>query len=82
MMVLESHPAYFSQAEMEANFDPPQYPERETWEVTLSEMKKAILNEDILKARVLMYGLEYEVRRAKLADYKKGLEDGMKPLPF
>ena len=82
MMVLESHPAYFSQVEMEANFDPPQHREREPWEVTLSKMKKAILDGNVLGARRLMYDLQFEVERAKMAEYKRGVKHALMPLPF
>ena len=82
MIALESTSAYFSPSEMEANFDAPQYLEREDWEVTLSRMKEAILDRNILKARLLMYSLEREILEAKVLEYKKGVEHGSLPLPF
>ena len=82
MLVLESQPTYFSPVEVEANFDAPQYPEREEWELTLSEMKEAILEQKFLQARLLMYSLERKILAAKMEAYNDGFKQGSLPLPF
>jgi len=82
MFVLEANSPYFSSSEIEANFDPPQCRELEPWEVRLEAMKKAILAQDFLKARKLMYSLESEVVKSKMEAFNDGYEKGSLPLPF
>jgi len=82
MIVLEPTSPYFSQSEMEANYDPPQCRELEKWEVTLSILKKAILLQDISKARKTMYALEGEIFKSKIDSFNDGYEKGSLPLPF
>jgi hypothetical protein len=82
MIALDIQEAYFSPEEMEANLDAPLYPEREAWELTLSKIKEAILDRNILKARLLSYSLEREILEAKALEYRRGFQHGSLPLPF
>jgi hypothetical protein len=72
----------FIQDTLEANFDPPHDSEKEEWELVLSRMKAAILEKKFLKARHLMYSLEFKIIDSNIKSYNEGFQHGSVPLPF
>ncbi len=72
----------FIQETFEAKFDPPPDSEKEEWELVLSKMKAAILEKKFLKARHLMYSLEFKIIDSNIKSYNEGFRHGSVPLPF
>lgn len=82
MIALDPSFDYLTPAEMEANFDAPDFPERAEWELTLSAMKQAILEQKFLKAKHLMYRLEAQIIKSNIERFSEGFRQGSEPLPF